>query len=219
MTRASVVSDEIAAAACWHLAARLLERPHASWRADVAALARETPDPVLRAVATAAADGSEGAYLAALGPGAPVSPREAGHAGLRDPGWILAELARCYQVFGYAPRVEDPLDHVAVEVGFVAYLHLKEALARGHGDDEAVAVTRAAREAFARDHLAPLAAGLARRLAEGAPPYLAAVADWLVARLPAVDVVTTASPDPFADGCGACNVGNLTTEPRSPTAP
>lgn len=204
MTRASVISDEIAAAVCWHLAARLLERPHATWRDEVAALAHEVPDPALRASATAAAATSEGAYLAAMGPGAPVSPREAGHAGLRDPGWILAELARCYEVFGYAPRVEDPLDHVAVEVGFVAYLHLKEALVRGRGDDEAVAVTREAREAFARDHLAPLAAGLARRLAGGAPPYLATVADWLVAHLPPVDVVSTKTPDPLDGGCGAC---------------
>ena len=204
MTPVSVISDEITAAVCWHLAARLLERPHGSWRDDVAALAHETPDPALRAAATAAAATCEGAYLAALGPGAPVSPREAGHAGLRDPGWILAELARWYEVFGYAARVEDPLDHVAVEVGFVAYLHLKEALARGSGDDEAVAVTREAREAFCRDHLAPLAVGLARRLAGAAPPHVAAVVDWLVARLPAVEVVGTAPPDPLAGGCGAC---------------
>jgi hypothetical protein len=208
MTRVSVISDEITASVCWHLAARLLERPYGSWRADVAALAHEVPDPALRAAAVAAAATSEGAYLAALGPGAPVSPREAGHAGLRDPGWILAELARCYEVFGYAPRIEDPLDHVAVEVGFVAYLHLKEALARGRGDDEAVAVTREAREAFARDHVAPLAAGLARRLGGAAPPHLAGVVDWLVARLPAVEVASTAAPDPLAGGCGACTAGS-----------
>jgi hypothetical protein len=204
MRRASVIPDEIATAACWHLAARLLERPHGSWRANVAALARETPDPALRAAAEAAAGACEGAYLAAVGPGAPVSPREAGHAGLRDPGWILAELARYYEVFGYTPRVEDPLDHVAVQVGFVAYLHLKEALARGCGDDEAAAVTRDARLAFEREHLAPLAGGLLRRLAGTAPPHLAAVADWLVARLPAVETTATVAPDPLAEGCGAC---------------
>jgi hypothetical protein len=53
----------------------------------------------------------------------------------------LSDLARYYEAFGYRPRGEDPLDHVAVEVGFVAYLHLKEALALANEDDEGASVT------------------------------------------------------------------------------
>lgn len=206
MTKVTMIPDAIAEAARWHLVARLFERPRVGWVDDVRALARETADPVLRATAEDVSETSEGAYLGLLGPGGRVSPREAGHAGFRDPGWILADLARCYDAFGYAPCAEDPLDHVAVEAGFVAYLHLKEARAHACDDEEALLVTRAARETFARDHLAPLVAGLATRLAGEEPTPFAATVDWLVARLPAVEITTSGAgaSDPIAEGCGAC---------------
>jgi hypothetical protein len=205
-TKTTMIPDAIAEAARWHLVARLFERPRAGWVDDVRALAREIADPVLRAIAAGVSEASEGAYLGIFGPGGRVSPREAGHAGFRDPGWILADLARCYDAFGYAPRAEDPLDHLAVEAGFVAYLHLKEARARACADQEAGEVTRAAREAFAREHLAPLAAGLAVRLADEEPTPFAATADWLVAHLPLVEIPTAGAgaSDPLAQGCGAC---------------
>jgi len=63
---------------------------------------------VLWAIAEGVSEASEAAYLRIFGPGGRVSPREAGHAGFRDPGWI-ADLARCYGAFGYASRAEDPL--------------------------------------------------------------------------------------------------------------
>jgi hypothetical protein len=149
MSRVTRVPDAIAEAARWHLLGVLFERPRAR-RTDLRALAGEVPDPALRAAAELVGAGTEGTYLAALGPGGTCSPREVAYCGLRDPGWVLADVARYYQAFGYLPRAEDPLDHVAVEVGFVAYLQLKAALARERGDEEAAAVTTAAREAFVR---------------------------------------------------------------------
>jgi hypothetical protein len=206
MTPVSVIPDAVAQAAGWHLLALLFERPRPGWEWEVAALARELPDVVLRAVAEGAATATEGEYLRVLGPGGRVSPREVGHHGFSDPGWILSDLTRYYHAFGYMPRSEDPLDHVAVETGFVAYLHLKEALARSLSDEDAVAVTRAAREAFVRDHLAVLAGSLARRLGPDGAGYLAGAADLLAARIPERDrrVLDEDEVDPLADGCGAC---------------
>jgi len=205
MTKVTTIPDALADAAAWYLVARCFERPRPGWADDVAALAREIADPALAAAADAVRETREGTYLAVFGPGGRVSPREAGHAGLRDPGRLLADLAHAYEAFGYAPRTEDPLDHVAVEAGFVAYLRLKEAAAATAGDDDALAVTVAAREAFAREHLAPLAAGLARGLVGEDGHAYAALADSLLARLPVADVpVSPGIGDPLADGCGAC---------------
>jgi nitrate reductase assembly molybdenum cofactor insertion protein NarJ len=205
MTSVSIIADAIGEAARWHLLALLFERPGPGWHARVDALAREVTDPILKSVAQAVEGATEGDYLRAFGPGGLVSPREAGHAGLRDPGWILADLAHVYDAFGYRPRAEDPPDHIAVEVGFVAYLHLKEALARSCTDDEAAAVTSAAREAFVREHLAAFARSLARRLVPDDLPHLAGAADLVAARMPLV--TAPAGPDdvdPVADGCGNC---------------
>jgi len=206
MTSVTVIPDAVAAAARWRLLALLFERPRPGWSDEVSALARELPDPGLRAVARAAAAATEGEYLGLLGPGGLVSPREVGHRGMSDPGWVLADVIRYYGAFGYAPRSEDPVDHVAVESGFVAYLHLKEALALSSADAEAAEVTRAARDSFVRDHLAHLAGALARRLASVGETPLASAAGALAAGIPGCDrtVVDQEEVDPLADGCGAC---------------
>lgn len=157
---ASRVADGIARAARWRLLGLLLERPRPGWSAEIERLAAEIDDPPLRAVVAAARDATEGEYHALLGPGAPASPREASALGLGDPGWMFSELARFYEAFGYAPRAEDPPDHVAVEAGFVGYLELKESLAWANGDADAAHTVAAARQAFVAAHLAPLVARL-----------------------------------------------------------
>jgi nitrate reductase assembly molybdenum cofactor insertion protein NarJ len=177
------VADGIARAAHWRLLGLLLERPREGWREELSRLAAEIDDPALRAAVAAARDASEGEYLALLGPGSPLSPREASVLGLGDPGWMLAELARTYQAFGFAPHAEDPPDHVAVEAGFVGFLELKEALAWADGDGEAADTVAAARAAFVAEHLAPLVASLAR-CAEVAPEsHVALAVDVLAAQV------------------------------------
>jgi hypothetical protein len=96
-----------------------------------------------------------------MGPGGPVSVREAGYQGRLDPGQILADVGGFHRAFAFEPRREDPADHVAVEAGFAGFLFLKEALAP---DAEAAGVTREARALFFAEHLGPLAAGLCARL-------------------------------------------------------
>jgi nitrate reductase assembly molybdenum cofactor insertion protein NarJ len=202
VSRVSRPADALAAAARWRLVALLFERPRGEWAAEVRALAREVQDQALGRAAALATAATEGQYLRLVGPGGFASPREAAYCGLGDPGWALSHLARCYAAFAYAPRTEDPPDHVAVEVGFVAYLHLKEALALAAGDEEAARVTADGRERFVATHLAPLAAGLAREL-RGAEGHIGVVAAVLAESVPPVEA-GIGSRDPLAGACGSC---------------
>ncbi|MEP0775804.1 MAG: molecular chaperone TorD family protein [Acidobacteriota bacterium] len=153
-------------AAAWRLLSCLLERPRDSWREEVAVLAREVGDPALaEAAARAASEASEGAYLAVLGPGGSVSPRQVAYEPERDPAAILAQLATLYDAFAYRPAGEDPPDHIAVELGFAGFLALKGAWAATQGDATALATLQRATELFRREHLDAFAGALGQRLA------------------------------------------------------
>jgi len=205
------VGAGLSAAVEWRLLALLFSRPRPGWREEVYALAREAGgDEALRAAVAAAREASEGAYHALLGAGGVASPREAAHAGFLDPGRILADLAARYGAFGFAPRAEEPDDHLAVECDFVAYLFLKEAYARARGEEEAAEVTREAREGFLVEHLAVAGHRFAGKLPEGAPAYLVAAAMCLAARLPRSPSGEGLDPaeEPPGDGCPmACEPG------------
>jgi hypothetical protein len=167
-------------AAAWRLAGLLLERPVPGWRETVERLAREVDEPGLRAAADASRHAVEGHYLALLGPGGPASPREAAYVGLGDPGRTLAEVRAFHEAFAFMPRSEDPPDHIAVSAGFVGFLRLKEAYARGEGDEEAARTVREARERFEREHLRCIAGPLARKLAVHAEgTSWTAIAEWI----------------------------------------
>ncbi len=203
---AGELRDLLARAAEWRLLSVLLSRPCPGWREEVAALAREVDDPVLRQAAAEAGSAGEGAYHALLGAGGPASPREAAHLGFVDPGRVLADLAAWYSAFGFTPRPDEAHDHLAVESDFVSYLYLKEAYAVAAGQPDAAGVTRDARARFLSEHAAKAGKRMPDKLPEGAPPYLAAAARAAAARLP--DVPPAAGPavddDPLKDGCGGC---------------
>lgn len=190
-------------AARWRLAALLLERPRPGWTDEVATLAAEVGDETLGAVAALAADAREGDYLALLGPGGAVPAREVGYRPREDPGWILADLARFFDAFAYRPRAEDPADHVAVEAGFVGYLHLKEALAQAAGEDDAAAVAREARAAFLATHLAPMIGRLAHALQlAGDDSHIGAAAAAIAAQVPDAPIGPVGTDDlGDCDGC------------------
>jgi TorA maturation chaperone TorD len=207
MTGATLRSeDALAAAADWRLLGLLLERPRSESLAEIRALAAATRDPALREAAAGIATVCEGEYLALLGPGGLASPREAAYVGMQDPGWTLAEIARFYDVFAFAPRTEDPPDHVTVEVAFVAYLHLKEAFALETDDAEAAETTRIARTRFVAEHLARIARPMADRLAPALGTPLVRAALLLAARVPPLPAGTMVAPhdDDGPATCGAC---------------
>jgi TorA maturation chaperone TorD len=196
----------IAAAAEWRLIGLLLERPRADWHEEIAALGGEVRDMRLRAAARAAQDATEGAYLRVLGPGGQASPREVAYRPFEDPGQILAGLSAIYGAFAFQPRTEEPLDHIAVEAGFVGYLLLKEAFAQARGDAEAAATTAAARRAFVETHLAPMTGPFAQRLETAGQSYLAETARLLAARVPARRAAENAPAGDAGGSRGSCSL-------------
>jgi hypothetical protein len=205
MTPTTTHGARIAEAAEWRLIGLLFERPRSGWHEEAAALVREVPDAALRDAAAVARNATEGEYLRLLGPGGVVSPREVTYQPFADPGHLLAELAMAYDAFAFQPRVEDPIDHIAVEVAFVGYLLLKEAFAEARGDGNAAAIAAAARRAFAEEHLAALAAPFAQRLQAAGPSYLLSCARLLAERMPVrPPAPSLPSPPDVPDVCSAC---------------
>lgn len=203
-TQKKTRSHKLAQAAEWRMLGLLLERPRDGWFQEVARLAAEVKNPELRrAAASALRHATEGDYLALIGPGGGVSPREVSYLPFEDPGHLLAKISGFYSAFAYQPNAEDPIDHLAVEVGFVAYLFLKEAFARADGQVAAARTTADARCRFLDDHLASAAAGFANRLAVAGPSYLLEVAELLAARVPGKTAPAVA-PEALEDLCSGC---------------
>jgi hypothetical protein len=209
MSHKKAETSLIAAAAEWRLIGLLLERPRQGWHDEVLRLGKELSDPTLSAAVVVAQSATEGDYLQLLGPGGAVSPRAVTYQPFADPGQLLAELATIYAAFAFRPRVEDPIDHVGVEVAFVGYLLLKEAFALAQGNREAAATTAIARRGFIETHLAAFVWAFAQRLEAAGPSYLLPTVQLLAARVP-----TRQPPQmpPFAvdalDVCGACGSGD-----------
>ena len=197
-------------AAEWRLIGLLLEYPRDGWREEVQTLARQVADPKLSGASLVVLETeSEGAYLAALGPGGAASPREVAYCGWQEPGKVLADLAAFYTAFAYRPRLDEPPDHVAVEAGFVAYLRLKEAYARSRGIPRDGDVAAEAARAFIADHLAVMAAPMADRLGAAGFEGLALAGRMLLHR---VGPPPEARAAPLAcagveDCAGACGWG------------
>lgn len=171
-------------AAEWHLLSTLLSRPSGDWAARVGPLAGEVRDPALAQAARLSLDeADEGAYMTLLGPGGDVSPREAGHREVSDPGRVLAHLAGCYEAFAWTATGEEPPDHVATETAFVAYLKLKQAHALRAGDVRAAEVCAEATRMLLDHHLSTFAEPLARALEAAGASYLASAGAALAARV------------------------------------
>lgn len=70
----------------------------------------------------------------------------------------LADIAGFYQAFGYdvsdGAEHREPVDHVAVELEFMALLAYKELTAGENHQDEHVAIVRDAQKKFLHEHLA-----------------------------------------------------------------
>jgi len=204
MSRKKAEASLLAEAAEWRLIGLLLERPRRGWHEEVATLSSELHGRDLRRCAAAARSSKEGDYLRLFGPGGLASPREVAYQPFADPGALLAELAAIYAAFGYRPHTEEPIDHIAVEVGFVGYLLLKEAFAAARGDRAAVSTTASARRKFVETHLAELAGAFARRVENAGESYMRTAVRLLARRVPARRArprLVSVDPD---DLCGAC---------------
>jgi nitrate reductase assembly molybdenum cofactor insertion protein NarJ len=160
-------------AAAWRIIAKLFECPDDYWRDDLTRLAAELDAPDVRAAVDAIDEAATPAqYYSVFGPGGPAPPREASYHDSLELGSLMSDLAGYYEAFSYAPKTSEPLDHVAIEVGFVSYLKFKEAYARAQGDAERAEITARAITQFVADHLARIAEPIAKILAASHLVYL-----------------------------------------------
>jgi len=182
-TKQSTTTSEsilLGEAAEWHLIALLFQCPGDDWQRQVAAVAAEIGDPVLKEAAQLAPhEATEGLYHSTFGPGGPASAREVSHRDAVQPGQIIAELRTIYEAFAYESQLQEPPDHVAVEAGFVGYLRFKEAYARLSGTTEEAAICSDAAKAFVEDHLANIADPLAKLIEPAGLRYLTLAAQAL----------------------------------------
>lgn len=209
MTETAAITDPrvkelLGEATAWRLLGLLFERPREGWLQEVELLSGEIADPVIKAAGGAAREeANEGLYLALLGPGGPVSPREVAHRGMEDPGRILADIGAFYDAFAFRPETEEAPDHLAVEAGFLGYLSLKEAYARARGNEAEAEVAASAAHRFRDEHLASVAWPVADRLEKAGVRYLSLAASALAHRSgPRRDTdATIATPRPTCDDC------------------
>jgi TorA maturation chaperone TorD len=203
--RLASAPELLADAAQWRLISLLLLRPTTERKQEVRQLADEVGE---QAMAAAAHDwcehATEGAYLHLLGPGGLVPAREVAYRPFADPGWLLADVNRYHQAFGYHADPEEPPDHLAALADFVAYLFVKEAYARHCDDDERAKATRAARERFVEEHVSPIAVRLAERLDGCGATEWSAAAHLLATKVPPPPGESTRVQDEEVMQCRGC---------------
>lgn len=209
------VLELIGEAAQWRLIGLLLECPGDGWQSQVAAVAEEVADPLLREAATAAQqEAGEGLYHTTFGPGGPAAPREVSYRDGLLFGKVLAEVRGHYEAFAYRPSLPEAPDHVAVEAGFVGYLRFKEAYALACGQVDEAEIAAQAAHNFVAEHLAMLAEPLARSLEGSGIAYLSRAGQSLLARVgprPKTTGETLACVDPCdCDDLSDCS----TTQPK-----
>lgn len=83
----------------------------------------------------------------------------------------LADIAGFYRAFGLQIKSgEDRPDHLSMELEFMAFLTLKEELARKEKNQEGIRICRRAKRLFLKDHLGCWLGALSTRLAKTLSP-------------------------------------------------
>jgi len=169
--------EHLRRAAEWRLLALALECPRGAWQAELENLAAEVDEPDLRQLPEQARDEATPAlYHSLFGPGGPAAPREVSYVRSVQPGQLIADIQAFYDAFAYRPSLDEPPDHVAVELGFLGYLHVKAAYAIVRGEPKQAAIVADAIARFTECHVAKLAQPLAALLEASEVGYLALAA-------------------------------------------
>ena len=168
----------------WRLLSLLFECPTPEWRGQVAALMNDVSDTELKSAAQdALQEASEGLFHHTFGPGGPAPPREATYHQTVQLGYLMSELQAYYNAFAFEPATAEPPDHISVEIGFIAYLKIKEAYALACQDEARAATASESAERFIQEHLVNFAQPLAEYLEGSEIAYLARAGAALVQRV------------------------------------
>jgi len=171
-------------AAEWRLLSLLFECPTSDWRKQIAALIQDVADEELKSAAQDALEqASEGLFHHTFGPGGPAPPREATYHQTVQLGYLMSELQAYYNAFAFHPVTNEPPDHISVEIGFIAYLRLKEAYALACCNNEQAATAAESAQRFIFEHLANIAQPFANHLEASDIPYLVKAAAALFRRV------------------------------------
>lgn len=171
------VVEPLRRAARLRLLALAFECPHAGWQEQLNSLSEEIGEAELRQLAEQAREeGNPELYHTTFGPGGPAAPREVSYVATRLPGQLMADLQAFYDAFAYRPTIDEPPDHIAVELGFLSYLQLKTAYAASRGDQQQAAVAADAAKRFMESHLSHIIGPLVRALQASGIRYLATAA-------------------------------------------
>lgn len=178
------MKELLSEAAEWRLLGLLFEYPTDAWRAQVTALLPDLREEEMRRMGEEALEVAKpGLHIALFGPAGTVPVREVTYQGGVQFGYLMAELAAYYSAFGYAPAGGETDDHLSVELGFMAYLKMKQAFALAAGAAKDAEVTEAAAAEFVKEHLATMGEPVANRLENFAPDYLIAAGRRVAARV------------------------------------
>ena len=198
------VRDILNNAAEWRLIALLLERPRLHTVPQIGCIAKEIPAADLKEIVELALNATEECYLQYFGPGGLLSPREVAYIGWGDPGKMMSEIGLLYESFSFAPRSEDPSDHIAVEANFISYLYIKEAYALLNEEEEKVDTAKAVRQKFIEEHFGVLLYGLTRKLNGSEPVYISKTLTAASTRIQPFAVQPVPSVEPPSEWTG-CN--------------
>lgn len=145
-----------------------------------------------------------------------------GGAQIFEQSHTLADIAGFYRAFGLdvSDRARERVDHVSVELEFMAFLAYKEGHALSSDAEEKVEICRAAQKKFLSDHLCRWVPAFARRLGteagDGLYRRLACLAEGFVAfevealgvEPVAVDMSALVPFEPEGN-CSSCGIGDL----------
>jgi hypothetical protein len=113
-------------------------------------------------------------------------------------GQFFSQLNALYEGFAYQPELKEPGDHLAVELGFVSYLCLKQLYAQSIGETEQSQIAAEVLVRFVQTHVCLIAAPVIYALQNGPVPYLALTAKVLQLHLEKYAVKFVPMPVPTA---------------------
>lgn len=173
--RTATVESALRESTAWRALALLLASPSDSRAEEAARLGDSLPapfGPVIADLARQLGHDAESTYHELMGPGAPCPTGESDWAAsaMVAKGGLLGDVGAFYRAFAFDPSRElrEAPDHVAAELSFVAWLHMKEAFAVSAEDAAAARICAEARHAFLEQHLLPFLEPFLERLEQRA---------------------------------------------------
>jgi nitrate reductase assembly molybdenum cofactor insertion protein NarJ len=169
----------------WKLLSLLFMRPTKNWIARLNLAVRETKNAELQVTVKAAKNESFpiDLYETTFSPEGMLSLRESTYNKNISFEHYFTQLPALYEKFDYQPEFSGSPDHLAIELGFVSHLCLKQAFGKILGHHERSKIEGDVSERFIQTHLCSVAMPVAHALQKNSESYLLMAAIILQQRL------------------------------------